>query len=282
MSLATHQTFASQNLSETSSAVSLLAVQPDLSFVASRQGQGLGIIDYDRLVRQFKAVQEQFAGFGMKMTIVSGLQVGDLEKCMIDDYIAVLNHDVNKDLAALVAGQKVVRYLTADAKVSARDCVKLGRKVFIGISSQTNYEGAAQLAFYLSEFGAEPAIIDLNFSDHQHLDTVLCGCRENTALVHEDYASNTAFKSVHKIIVPEAEKGILNSLYVGNILFVPFGYSQTCDALYQEKIGFQSFVSSEVEKINLPLAQCVLNMHQTHQSKTFETLQNTQHHKVAL
>ena len=124
--------------------------------------------------------------------------------------------------------------------------MRIGRDVFVGLSTRTNPAGVSQLRNYLEPFGYR--IIPVAVSGCLHLKSACCPMGDGRILVNAGWLDDSALKGYDLIHVPAAEPGAANILRIGNSVLMPCGYPQTAEILQGFGLDVRAIDISELMK----------------------------------
>jgi dimethylargininase len=158
-----------------------------------------------------------------------------------------------KNIASALAGDKFLKFVTAPGLLDADDVLRIRNHFYIGLSDHTNHEGAAQLAFFLTEFGYEVTVREQETENVVRLGTAATWLGHNTLLIREELARHFAFLTFDKIIVPHRERGATNAQLVNGILLLAAGYAETAAAVKNAVEAVIEINVSEFEKMGAGL-----------------------------
>ncbi len=171
-----------------------------------------------------------------------------------------LRQGEQKSVATALIGDRFLKFITAPGLLDGEDVLRIGNHFYIALSGQTNQEGAAQLAFFLTEFGYGVTMLEQSPENAVRLNTAAAYLGQNALLVREELARNFAFLSFDKIIVPYRERGAAASILVNGTVLMPAGYAQTAAAVKETGIPVIELNISEFEKIGASLKTLSLRL----------------------
>jgi dimethylargininase len=111
---------------------------------------------------------------------------------------------VRRVLAELVP----VETMEAPATLDGGDCLRLGRRLYVGRSDRTNAEGVARAREVFGPRGVE--VVEVPVTDTLHLKSVCSSLGENTVVVAEGMLPPDTFAGAREIVVPAAEAHAAN------------------------------------------------------------------------
>ncbi len=238
---------------------------------------GVGIPDPDRALYQHDAYCRALIGCGVDVRALRhDPQFPD--SCFIND-VAVVTPSLavianfgerharqgEQQLAAsLLAGSRILKSITSPGTLDASDVARVGDHFIIGLSARTNQEGAAQLAYFLTEYGYQASVVD--FGDGTtRLGTSVCDLGmdahgNHRILLREDLSRHFAFIAYEKMTVGWDMRAALDSLMVNGTLLVPHGFAEVRSGLQAQGITVQEVNVSEFMKTGLGLSSLSLRL----------------------
>jgi dimethylargininase len=146
--------------------------------------------------------------------------------------------------AALARDHRLVR-MTGEATLEGGDCLRLGSRLYVGLSSRTNAEGCAQLAAAFPRLLVVPVELPPGVL---HLKCVCSPLGEDRVALAEDSLPAQTFGGAAVVWIPAAETYASNLVAIGSHAVVAEGYPRAHQAL--EKAGFtlHPVPASEVRK----------------------------------
>jgi len=119
----------------------------------------------------------------------------------------------------LAGGRRRIVAIREPGTLDGGDVLALGRRVFVGLSSRTDREGARQLAAILEEAPGEPQVTTVPVDRCLHLKTAAsalsAGDGEPAVLVNPRWVDPAAFAPAEVVEVPEDEP------FAANVLALP-------------------------------------------------------------
>jgi len=222
----------------------------------------IGVPDDTRAAAQHQKYVEALKQCGVEVTTIvpdplfpNACLVGNM--AVVTEYLAVIgnfnNHSPRqgeqKSVASALAGDKFLKFITAPGLLDGDDVLRIRNHFYIGLSEYTNQEGAAQLAFFLQEFGYEVTVLEQSPENVVRLNSAAVWLGHNSLLVREELARNFAFLGFDKIIVPHRERGAARALVINGTLLLPAGYAETAAAVREVATSVIELNVSEFEKI---------------------------------
>ena len=120
-------------------------------------------------------------------------------------------------------------------QVEGGDVLRVGRRLFVGLSSRTNNDGIRQLAAIVKNYGYE--VLSVPVTGCLHLKSAVTYAGRNTLLANRAWFEANAFEGFDWIDVAPEEPHAANALAIGGTLIYPASFPQTRSRL--EGGGFQ-------------------------------------------
>jgi dimethylargininase len=199
------------------------------------------LIDYPRAVKQHSLYQELLRNLGAKVIVLpSDEQCPDC--CFLEDTALVLDEvavvtrpgsearrrEVKGVAPAVMKFREVVR-IDAPGFLEAGDVLRLGRKLFVGMSTRTNQQGIEMLRAAVQPYGYEVAGIPMK--GVLHLKSVCTALDDHTVLADKRYFDPAAFSKYQMIEVPGEESIAANVLRINGVVCMHAGFRRTADLL---------------------------------------------------
>jgi dimethylargininase len=141
--------------------------------------------------------------------------------------------------------------ITAPGTVDGGDVCEAGRHFFIGLSTRTNPEGAAQLARWLEGDGFTCSVIDIrSIAGLLHLKTGLSWLGERRLLAAGEIASHRALGGWEVLRVPDGEDYAANCIRVNDAMLVAEGFPATSALLGESGYRLAPLAVSEYRKMD--------------------------------
>jgi len=158
-----------------------------------------------------------------------------------------------KSLMPVLAAFRPLRFMDPPATLEGGDRVRIGRMLFVGISSRTNLSGVEQLRSILGAYDYE--VKPVKVTGCLHLSTGCSYLGDHTVIMNSDWIDASVFKYFEIIHTPPEEPWAANTVIIGDgVLLVSASFPRT-RALLEER-GFKVRVSniSELEKAEAGLS----------------------------
>jgi dimethylargininase len=159
-------------------------------------------------------------------------------------------------VAHALAAFRPLHYVGAPGTLDGGDVLVVGRAVFVGLSSRTNAEGAAELARVLEPQGY--TVSTLAVSSCLHLKSAATAVAPGVVLVNPALVDAGAFRAFERIDVDPAEPLAANALSVGGPLVYAEAFPRTRERLQNRGLAVHTVDMSELAKAEAAVTCCSL------------------------
>lgn len=121
------------------------------------------------------------------------------------------------------------------ATLEGGDVLRMGKRIFTGLTRRTNAEGAESLCRMLEPLGYE--VIPASVSGCLHLKSACTAVDDHTLLANPEWVDLEPFAEYDILPVPPGEPHAANALRIGNTVCMHSGWRKTIDRLRAE--GFR-------------------------------------------
>jgi dimethylargininase len=215
-------------------------------------------IDYSKADQQHKNYQQLLRELGTRVIeLPSDDQCPDC--CFLEDTALVLDEvgvitrpgsdarrrEVDGVAPTVVKYRKVVR-IEAPGTLEAGDVLRMGRKLFVGLSTRTNEQGIEMLRQAVANYRYE--VIAIPMREALHLKSVCTALDDHTVLADPRYFDTAEFSEYEVIEVPRAESIAANVLRINGAVCIHTGFHQTIDLLKAKGFDIRAVDISEFLK----------------------------------
>lgn len=159
--------------------------------------------------------------------------------------------EVNAIRAALVAAALKFAMIEAPGTLDGGDICEHGDHFFIGVSQRTNWEGAAQLAAYLTKAGYESSCIDIRaLPGILHLKSGIASLDDERIVAIAPLLDHPALTGRDIVRVPQGEEYAANCVRVNEHVLVPAGFPRMHAALAALGYALIPLDMSEFQKMD--------------------------------
>ena len=162
-------------------------------------------------------------------------------------------------VAAILRAYRPIVSIEQPGTVDGGDVLRIGRMVFVGRSSRTNAEGAAQLARHLTPLGY--LVQEISVTGCLHLKSAAAEVADNTLLYNPAWVDRAVFRGLELIEVVPSEPMGGNALRVGDTIVYADAWVRTRERLERSGIRVVSLDTSELAKAEAGVTCCSLIFH---------------------
>lgn len=215
-------------------------------------------IDVDRAVRQHRNYQQLLRSLGLNV-----VELPKDDRCpdccfiedtaLVLDELAIATRPGSEARRAEVAGvlptvakYREIVHVEAPATLEAGDVLRIGRDLFIGITSRTNREGIEFVRARAAQHGYK--VHGVEVPGALHLKSVCTAVNERTILADSSRVDLEPFAGYELIEVPSEEWMAANVLLVNGTVCVHSEFHKTLALLQERKIPVRTVDISEFLK----------------------------------
>ena len=153
-----------------------------------------------------------------------------------------------ESLAHVLAKYRPLQQIQQPSTLDGGDVLRVGRTLYVGLSSRTNREAIAELETLLSEWDYEVSPVPVNRC--LHLKSAVTQVGENLLLINERLVSPECFGPSDRVTVAPEEPDGANALWIGegSAVVYPAHYPRTAERLDRAGVRVVEVPSTEVAK----------------------------------
>jgi dimethylargininase len=156
--------------------------------------------------------------------------------------------------ATVLAQYRELHYLHGDATLEGGDVVRIGRTLYVGLSTRTNREGIDQLAGFLRPYQYD--VRATRFEGCLHLKTACTYVGSNTLLANNAWVNTDQFDDVDVLPVGPDEPEAGNALVANGTVLMPSSFPATKAALIDRGFRVVTVNVSELQKAEAGVTCC--------------------------
>ena len=153
--------------------------------------------------------------------------------------------EVDHLLPVLATHRRVVR-IELPATLEGGDVLRVGRRLFVGLSPRTNAAGAAALSRVAEPFGYR--VVPVRAQGCLHLKTACTALDDATLLLNPAWVDAASFPGMRPLAVPASEPFAANVLRLGTTLCASASHPRTAGILAGAGYDVRTVDISELEK----------------------------------
>jgi dimethylargininase len=153
-----------------------------------------------------------------------------------------------------IAKYRKAQRMTAPATMDGGDVLRMGRTIYVGLSSRTNEEGARQLAAAAAPFGYTVECVRV--SGCLHLKSAATAVGDGVVLCNPQWLDGRVFRGCDVIAVDSREPFAGNVLRVGGAVVCAAAFPRTAEALRSRGCDVRAVDVSELAKAEAGVTCC--------------------------
>ena len=126
-----------------------------------------------------------------------------------------------------LARYREMAHIRPPATIEGGDVLRVGRRVFVGLSRRTNAQGIKGLARILRPRGYD--VCPVNVRGSLHLKTACTVIGGETLLANRRWVDLEPFEGYNVLFTPEDEPWAANTLRIGDTIFLQSGFPRTLE-----------------------------------------------------
>ena len=215
-------------------------------------------IDVAKAIAQHKAYQDCLAELGV--CVVSLPAEPDLpdavfveDPAVVVDEVAVISimgtpsrRPEARSIEDALSRYRPIKFLGEPATLDGGDVLRIGRRVFAGLSERTNREGVSQLRDVLGAFDYEVQPVEVRGC--LHLKSACSYISNDTVLINQSWIDSERFRGFQLLDVPDEEPAAANALLIKDVVIIPASFPKTRALLEQRGFRVRTIDLSELQK----------------------------------
>jgi dimethylargininase len=149
-------------------------------------------------------------------------------------------------IAEALAKFRKLSCVNLPGQVEGGDILRVGRRIFAGLSSRTNAEGIRQLTSILSPYGYE--VISADVTGCLHLKSAVTYIGRNTLLANRAWFDTKPFSGFEWIDIAPEEPHAANALDIGGTVIFPASFPKTRARMEARGVHVTPLDISELQK----------------------------------
>ncbi len=225
-------------------------------------------IDVDRARRQHHHYEECLRSLGCSVHRVP--EAPELPDAVFVEDIAVVLDEVAvitrpgaesrrpeiSSVAQTLLSYRPLVHLEAPGIMDGGDVLRLGKRLFVGLSRRSNEEAIRLMQDLLAGYGY--AVTGVPVKGCLHLKSAVTQVAEDLLLINPDWIDGTLFDAMRFVEVDRSEPGAANALMIGDRVIFPQAYPATRRRLEAQGIEVVAVDASELAKAEGGVTCCSL------------------------
>ena len=159
-------------------------------------------------------------------------------------------------VAAALERYRPLHFIRAPATMDGGDVLRVGRHVFVGVSTRTNVEAVAQMRRILAPHGY--IVCEVAVRGCLHLKSAVTALADDLLLVNERWAPPASFPEFDLVSVDPNEPSAANALRLDDRIIFPTAFPRTAARLEQRGLRVVFVDASELAKAEGAVTCCSL------------------------
>lgn len=151
-----------------------------------------------------------------------------------------------ESMATVLSAYKPLVRIESPGTLDGGDVLRVGRTLYVGLSSRTNGEGVSQLETLLNKWDYE--VIRVQVTGCLHLKSAVTQVAEELLLINPDFVPPERFAPMEVIPVAPAEAHGANALWIAGAVIYPAHYPETAERLDRAGVRVVPVPSTELAK----------------------------------
>jgi dimethylargininase len=215
-------------------------------------------IDVAKAVAQHKAYQDCLAQLGVRIvSLPAEPELPDAvfveDAAVVVDEVAVITNmgapsrrPEARSLVDTLSRYRPVKFLVEPATLDGGDVIRVGHRIFVGLSQRTNRQGFTQLRDILGAYGYEVQPVEVKGC--LHLKSACSRIGNDTILVNRSLIDVGSLRGYELIDLPNDEPGGANALLIKDVVIIAASFPKTRTLLEQRGFHVKTIDLSELQK----------------------------------
>ena len=215
-------------------------------------------IDVAKAVTQHKAYQDCLAELDVRVvSLPAKPELPDAvfveDPAVVVDEVAIISimgvpsrRPEARSLADALCRYRPLKFLVEPVTLDGGDVLRVGRRVFAGLSQRTNREGFCQLREMLGAFDYQVQAVEVR--DCLHLKSASSYIGNDTVLINRAWVDAKQFRGFQLLDVPDDEPAAANALLIKDVVIIPASFPKTRALLEKRGLRVRTIDLSELQK----------------------------------
>jgi dimethylargininase len=161
-----------------------------------------------------------------------------------------------ESIARALSPYRKLFHIQAPARVDGGDILRVGKQVYIGLSTRSDTNAAEQIQDFLEPYGYE--VHGIRVTGCLHLKSAVTQVSEDTLLINPAWVDRSNFAGMKFIEIDPSESYAANVLLVGDSILYPRAFPRTRKKLADAGIKIVDVDADELAKAEGALTCCSL------------------------
>jgi len=161
-----------------------------------------------------------------------------------------------ESIARALSPYRAMFTIEAPGTMDGGDVLRVGKTVYVGLSSRSNRSGVEQLQGILAPHGY--TVKGVEVTGCLHLKSAVTQVSEDTLLINPAWVDRSIFGAMKFIEVDESEPSAANAVWIGGTVLYPSSFPKTRQRLEEAGLRLKIVDASEVAKAEGAVTCCSL------------------------
>ena len=156
--------------------------------------------------------------------------------------------------AAFSKYREFIAHIAEPGTLDGGDVLRIGKRVFVGLSQRSNQAAIDQLADILKPYGYSVTAVPMH--DCLHLKSSVTALSDDTVLINPDWVDVSYFSDYRQITVAQSEPHAANVLRIGDAILMPSSFPATQALIQAAGFTVHTVDVSELQKAEGAVTCC--------------------------
>ena len=161
-----------------------------------------------------------------------------------------------ESIARALSPYRTLLTIEAPGTLDGGDVLRVGKTVYVGLSSRSNRSGVEQLQGFLGPYGY--TVIGVEVTGCLHLKSAVTQVSEDTLLINPAWVDRAIFGEMRLIEVDHSEPSGANAIWIGDAVIYPSSFPRTQQRLEEAGLHLKIVAATEVAKAEGAVTCCSL------------------------
>ena len=161
-----------------------------------------------------------------------------------------------ESIARALKPYRTLRAIEAPGTIDGGDVLRVGRMVYVGLSSRSNRSGVEQLQKILAPYGY--TVKGVEVTGCLHLKSAVTQVSDDTLLINPAWVERSIFGTMKFIEVDAGEPAAANALWINDTVLYPSSFPKTRRRLEEAGLRLKIVDATEVAKAEGAVTCCSL------------------------
>jgi len=161
-----------------------------------------------------------------------------------------------ESIARVLAPYRTLFNIQAPARVDGGDILRVGRQIYIGLSSRSDTNAIEQIQDFLEPYGY--TVHAVTVTGCLHLKSAVTQISKDTLVINPAWVDKSNFTGMKFIVIDPSEPYAANALMIGDAVLFPKAFPKTAQRLEETGIRMVRLAADELAKAEGALTCCSL------------------------